>query len=167
MDAAIKKDQWNYMAVIFKDSTIYLAYNDQIVRGQKRDFMNVVAGDLRLPEGFKNFCVGGYAEDLLIPKAYFHGEIDAIRFSDIARYNLPAQVGTSPFDPPHRFSNDAHTLAFWDFNDEEGTDRFEDESGNGYTLTGMNGATTGGGLAVNPANTSLATTWGQVKSKSF
>ena len=167
MDAAIKKDQWNYMAVIFKDSTIYLAYNDQIVRGQKRDFMNVVAGELRLPEWFKNFCVGGYAEDILIPKNYFHGEIDAIRFSDIARYDLPAQVGTSPFEPPHRFSSDKHTLALWDFNDKEGINRFEDASGNGYTLIGMNGATTSDALAVNPANTSITTTWGQVKSESF
>jgi len=167
IDAAIKKDQWNYMAVIFKDSTFYLAYNDQIIRGQKRDFMNVVAGDLRLPEGFKNFCVGGYAEDLLIPKAYFHGEIDAIRFSNIARYDLPAEVGTSPFEPPHRFSSDAHTLAFWDFNDKAGANHFEDASGNGKKLIGLNGATTSGALAVNPANTSIATTWGQVKSESF
>ena len=30
IDAVIKTDQWNYMAVIFADSTIYLAYNDQI-----------------------------------------------------------------------------------------------------------------------------------------
>ncbi|MCY4553889.1 MAG: hypothetical protein OXC79_09465, partial [Candidatus Poribacteria bacterium] len=118
--APVKKDQWNYLAIIFNDSTIYFASNDQILRGQKRDFLNVVAGDLRLPEGFKNFCVGGHAEDLLIPKAYFHGEIDAIRLSDIARYDLPAERGTSPFDPPHRFSSDKHTLAFWDFSDEEG-----------------------------------------------
>ena len=41
----IKKDQWNYLAVIFTDSTFHLAYNDQIVRGQKRAFMNVVAGE--------------------------------------------------------------------------------------------------------------------------
>ena len=166
-DAAIKKDQWNYMAIIFKDSTIYLVSNDQIRRGRKRDIMNVVAGDLRLPEGFKNFCVGGYAEDLLIPKAYFDGEIDAIRFSDIARYDLPAEEGFWLFDPPHRFSSDAHTLALWDFNEKAGADGFEDASGNGYTLIGMNGATTSGALAVNPANTSITTTWGQVKSESF
>ena len=167
MDAAIKKDQWNYIAVIFTDSTFYLAYNDQIVNIGKRDFMNVVAGDLRFREGFKNFCVGGYAEDLLIPKAYFHGEIDAIRFSNIARYDLPAEVGISPFEPPHRFSRDTHTLAFWDFNDAEGADRFEDESGNRKTLIGMNGATTSGPLAVNPQNTSITTTWGQIKSEPF
>ena len=63
INAVIKTDQWNYMAVIFKDSTFHLAYNDQIVRGQKFDIMNVVAADLRVPNKFKDFFVGGYAED--------------------------------------------------------------------------------------------------------
>ncbi|RKU28955.1 hypothetical protein C6499_09485 [Candidatus Poribacteria bacterium] len=162
--AIIKKDQWNYMAVIFTDSTFYLAYNDQIVNIGKRDLLNVIEGDLRFPEWFKNFCVGGFAKKELVQRIpYFHGEIDAIRFSDIARYDLPADVGTSPFEPPHRFSDDKHTLALWDFNDKEGADRFEDESGNGYTLIGMNGAATSRALAVNPANTSITTTWGQIK----
>ena len=164
--AAIKKDQWNYMAVIFTDSTFHLAYNDQIVRGQ-RDFLNVVVEELRFPDWFKNFCVGGFAKKELVQHIpYFRGEIDAIRFSDIARYDLPAEPGTSPFDPPHRFSSDAHTLALWDFNEKAGADGFEDESGNGYTLIGMNGATTSGPLAVNPTNTSLTTTWGQIKLES-
>ena len=167
-DVTIKKDQWNYMAIIFTDSTLYLAYNDQIFKGAKRDFMNFVAGDLPgFPEWFKHFCVGGFAKKELVQHIpYFHGEIDAIRFSDIARYDLPAEVGTSPFEPPHRFVADKHTLALWNFNDKEGADRFEDASGNGYTLLGMNGATTGGALAVNPANTSITTTWGQIKSES-
>ena len=167
-NAAIKKDQWNYMAVIFTDSTFYLAYNDQIFRGQKKDFLNVIEGDLRFPEWFKNFCVGGFAKKELVQHIpYFHGEIDAIRFSDIARYDLPAERGTSPFEPPHRFSSDKHTLALWDFNDTEGADRFEDTSGNGYTLIGMNGATTSRPLAVNPRDTSITTTWGQIKSEAF
>ena len=167
-NVAIKKDQWNYMAVIFTDSTFYLAYNDQIFRGQKEGFLNVIAGDLRFPEWFKHFCVGGFAKKELIQHIpYFHGEIDAIRFSDIARYDLPAKPGTSPFEPPHHFVADRHTLALWDFNDNEGADRFEDTSGNGYTLIGMNGATTGSALSVNPRNTSITTTWGQVKSESL
>ena len=33
----------------------------------------------------------------------------------------------------------------------EGANRFRDASGNGKTLIGMNGATTSGALAVNPA----------------
>ena len=187
IDAVIKTDQWNYLAVIFMDSTIYLAYNNQIIRGAKRDFMNVVAAEIFFLEGFKDFFVGGYAEDKLIVnrggrvlarETYFHGEVDAIRFSNIARYDLPAERGPSPFEPPHRFESDVHTLAFWDFNDEEGSDHFQDESGNGKTLIGMNGAITLGGTGVNlegapedgfeiRPNISLATTWGQVKSGSF
>ncbi|MCY3743943.1 MAG: hypothetical protein OXH00_23250 [Candidatus Poribacteria bacterium] len=187
IDAVIKTDQWNYLAVIFKDSTIYLAYNNQILRGAKRDFMNVVAAEIFFLEGFKDFFIGGYAEDKLIVnrdgrvlarETYFHGAIDAIRFSNIARYDLPAERGPSPFEPPPHFFIDAHTLAFWDFNDEEGADHFQDESGNGKTLIGMNGAITLGGTGVNlerapedgleiRPDTSLATTWGQVKSESF
>lgn len=168
IDVPMKKNQWNYMAIIFKDSTLHLAYNDQILRGQKEDFLNVIVGELRFPEWFKHFCVGGFAKKELVQHIpYFHGEIDAIRFSNIARYDLPAELGPAPFEPPHRFSSDKHTLAFWDFNDEEGADRFEDTSGNGYTLIGMNGAVTGSALAVNPRNTSITTTWGQVKSESF
>ena len=149
--------------------------------------MNVVAAEIIILERFKDFFVGGYAEDKLIinrggqvlaRETYFHGEIDAIRFSNIARYDLPAERGPSPFEPPPRFFTDAHTLAFWDFNDKEGTDHFQDESGNGKTLIGMNGAATIGGTGVNldrdpedgleirPHN-SLATTWGQVKSEAF
>ncbi len=185
INAVIKTDQWNYLAVIFKHGTFHLVYNDQIVRGGKKDFMNVVASDLRVPNRFKDFFVGGYAEDRLamvrgqvFRKTYFHGAIDAIRFSSIARYDLPAERGTSPFDPPHRFFPDAHTLAFWDFNDEEGVDHFQDESGNGKTLIGMNGAITIGGTGVNlerepedgfeiRPDTSLTTTWGQMKSEAF
>ncbi|MDE0397210.1 MAG: hypothetical protein OXL96_05325 [Candidatus Poribacteria bacterium] len=186
IDAVIKTDQWNYLAVIFTDSTLYLAYNDQIVNSGKFEIMSVVAGDLRIPEAVRDFFVGGYIEDWLIMKdeqvlsrkTYFHGAIDAIRFSNIARYDLPAEEGFSPFEPPHRFESDVHTLAFWDFNDEEGSDHFQDESGNGKTLIGMNGAITLGGTGVNlegapedglqiRPNTSLATTWGQVKSESF
>ena len=175
IDAVIEMDQWNYMAVIFKDSTFHLAYNDQIVRGEKEDFLHVIAGDLRVRDKFKDFVVGGHAEDRLIVKdgqllvrgIRFHGEIDAIRFSNIARYDLPDKPGFFPFEPPHRFFSDVHTLALWDFNEREGVTRFEDTSGNGKTLIGMNGATTSSALVVNPANTSITTTWGQVKSESF
>lgn len=163
--AVIKKNEWNYMAVIFTDSTLYLAYNNKIYKKSKRTHLNVVAGELRLPEGFKNFCVGGYAEDFQIPKLYFHGEIDTIRISDIARYDLPIEKGISAFEPPHRFSSDANTLALWNFDEHEGSETFEDASGNGYTLTGMNGATTSGTLSVQPTSNSLSTTWGKIKSE--
>ncbi len=98
---------------------------------------------------------------------YVYGEIDAIRFSNIARYDLPDKPGFFPFEPPNRFFSDVHTLALWDFNEREGVTRFEDTSGNGKTLIGMNGAATSRPLSVNPRNTSITTTWGQIKSESF
>lgn len=137
--------------------------------------MNQVAAELRLVEELKNFFVGGFHEDRFIIKdgkvlsqrTYFRGEIDAIRFSNIARYNLPAGLKTERFDPPHRFFTDEHTIALWNFDERAGANRFQDASGSGKTLIGMNGVTTSGALAVNPADTSITMTWGQIKSESF
>ena len=184
-DQPIEKDQWNYIAIIYKDSTICHATNNSISQGWRLAFANRVKLHISRPEGVKDFVVGGYGEvkfvapngGLLYQVSGFQGEIDAIRFSNIARYDCAAQ-GNNPFDPPHHFFTDEHTLALWDFNDKDGTDRFEDTSGNGKTLIGMNGATVVGGVGVhlehNPEDglevrpdTSLATTWGQVKSESF
>ena len=179
LDVPVAEDQWNYLAVIFKGSTLSLAYNGEILRTGRINLVNFVAASVPLGEAFKDFFVGGYAEDMIIVKdgelvsrrTYFHGEIDAIRFSNIARYDLPAERETKPFDPPRRFVSDAHTLALWDFNEKEDADRFEDMSGNGYTLIGMNGAAVVGGegvgnLEIRP-DTSVTTTWGQIKSGSF
>ena len=175
IEVPIEKDQWNYMAVIFKDGSFFLAYNDEILRTSRINRVNFVAAELRVPERFRDFFVGGYAEDwvifedgeLLSRGTHFHGAIDAIRFSNIARHDLPIAHGFWLFDPPHRFESDEHTLALWDFNDKEGADRFEDTSGNGKTLVGMNGATVVNGegignLEIRPDN-SLTTTWGQIK----
>ena len=72
----------------------------------------------------KDFFVGGYDEDVftinqdgivLSQTTRFHGEIDAIRFSNVARYDLPAERRIEPFDPPHRFESDEHTLALMEF----------------------------------------------------
>ena len=184
-DSAIEKDQWNYIAIVFKNSTLCHATNDRISQGWRLPRVDRVSLNISRPEKVKDFVVGGYGEDkfvapngaLLFQVSSFQGEIDTIRFSNIARYDC-AEQGNNPFDPPHRFLNDEHTLALWDFNDKEGADRFEDSSGNGKTLIGMNGATTIGGTGINlnrnsqdglevrPDN-SLTTTWGQIKSEAF
>ena len=175
-DSPIEKDQWNYIAIIFKNSTLCHATNNQISQGWRLPIVDRVSLHINRPERVQDFVVGGYGEDkfvapnggLLFQVSSFHGEIDAIRFSNTARYDCAAQ-GHNPFDPPPRFLNDEHTLALWDFNDKEGATRFEDTSGNGKTLIGMNGATVVGGegignLEIRP-DTSLTTTWGQVKSE--
>ena len=177
-DKAIEKDQWNYIAIIFKNSTLCHGSNNRMSRGWRLAFADRVSLHINRPEGVQDFVVGGYGEDkfvapngaLLFQVSSFQGEIDAIRFSNIARYDC-AEQDQAPFDPPPRFVSDEHTLALWDFNDKEGATRFEDTSGNGKTLIGMNGATAIGGtgvgnLEIRPDN-SLTTTWGQVKSESF
>ncbi len=172
-DVEVERNQWNYVAIIYRDSTFHFVHNNWILRSKKFDRMNQVAAEVRRKR--KDFFIGGYQEEVEVfggnrlqhIYTYFHGEIDVIRFSNIARYDLPAERGIEPFDPPHRLPNDAHTLALWDFDERSGKTRFKDKSGNGYTLIGMNGATTSGALAVNPRNTSITTTWGQVKSESF
>ena len=184
-DSAIEKDQWNYVAIIFKNSTLCHASNNRIGRGWRLALVDRVSLHINRPEKVQDFVVGGYGEDkfvapnggLLFQVSSFQGEIDAIRFSNIARYDC-AEQDQDPFDPPPRFFTDEHTLALWDFNDKEGADRFEDTSGNGKTLIGMNGAAviggTGvdlnrnpeGGLEIRP-DASLTTTWGQVKSEAF
>ncbi len=173
LDVEIEKDQWNYLAIIFKDGAFNFAYNNRILQ-TRFPLVDRVAAELNWVEEYKNFFVGGYHEVsvrirdgiILSQTTRFHGKIDAIRFSNIARYDLPAEKGIEPFDPPHRFESDEHTLALWNFDEPAGADRFRDASGNGNTLIGMNGATTSGALAVNPLNTSLTTTWGQIKSES-
>ena len=174
LDVEIEKDRWNYLAVIFKDGAFNFAYNNRILQ-TRFPLVDRVAAELNWAEEYKNFFVGGFHEVLirvnrdgimLSQTTYLHGEIDAIRFSNIARYDLPAKKGIESFNPPHRFESDEHTLALWNFDEPARADRFRDASGNGKTLIGMNGATTSGALAVNPMNTSLTTTWGQIKSES-
>ncbi|RKU23655.1 hypothetical protein C6499_18080 [Candidatus Poribacteria bacterium] len=168
----VERDQWNYLAIIFKDGAFNFAYNNRILQ-TRFPLVDRVAAEVRLKR--KDFFVGGYDEDvfainqdgiMLSQTTRFHGEIDAIRFSNIARYDVPAERGVYPFEPPHRFVSDAHTLALWNFDEPAGTDRFQDASGNGKTLIGMNGAATSGALAVNPTRTSLTSTWGQIKLES-
>ncbi|MCL4176160.1 MAG: hypothetical protein KJ072_00210 [Verrucomicrobia bacterium] len=59
---------------------------------------------------------------------------DEVRVSRSARYS-------GNFDPPARaFAPDADTVALWHFDEPTGATEFDDASGNGYTLTGVNGA---------------------------
>ncbi len=168
----VEKDRWNYLAIILKDGAINFVYNNRILQ-TRFPLVDRVAAEVRRTR--KDFFVGGYDKDVfainrdgivLSQTTRFHGEIDAIRFSNIARYDLPAGRGIEPFDPPHHFESDEHTLALWNFDEPAGTDHFQDASGNGKTLIGMNGAATSGALAVNPTSTSLTSTWGQIKSES-
>ena len=170
---AFEKDKWNYIAIIFHDRTIGRAYNNWIWQSGKTWFMDRITAEVQGEH--KGFFVGGYDEEG--PRfrgapldIRFHGEIDAIRFSRVARYNLPDIPGVEePFDPPHRFSWDRDTVALWNFDERGGTKRFEDAAKKGRFLIGMNGAATSRSrtLSVRPTDTSVTTTWGQIKSRGF
>ena len=67
----------------------------------------------------------------------FNGWLEEVRFSNVVRYNGPYTVPTSPF------TNDANTRALWHFDEAGGATTFSDSSGNGNTLSGLNGAKTG------------------------
>ena len=164
-------NRWNYVAIIFKDRTLGRAYNNRIYKFGHTVLDRVSA---EVDERPKDFFVGGYAQAFFPfrgapPTTGFHGEIDAIRFSRIARYDLPKIPGIEePFDPPHRFVSDRDTVALWNFDEREGETRFQDESKNGRILIGVNGASVSRtrALAVNPDSTSLTTTWGRIKARS-
>jgi hypothetical protein len=66
------------------------------------------------------------------------GWLEETRLSNIVRYS-----GASATVPATAFSNDANTQALWHFNEAVGSTVFTDVSGNGNTLTGLNGAQTG------------------------
>ena len=69
--------------------------------------------------------------------AGFGGPIEEMRFSDIVRYSADSYtVPTAPF------VSDSNTRALWHFDELSGTTVFADNSGNGNTLTGHDGAQT-------------------------
>ena len=166
----MKRNQWNYVAIIYKDSTSGRAYNNRIYKGGTFGLVDRVSTKIR-PRP-KDFFIGGYAEELSLTRGAlttirFQGDIDAIRFSRVARYNLPDIVGVEePFKPPHRFVTDRDTVALWNFDEREGETRFQDEVKKKRILIGMNGASIGSALAVNPDSTALTTTWGRIKARS-
>ena len=162
--APMERNRWNYVAIIYRDSTFGFAYNNRIKRKSKFGVMDQVSvEDLG---NITDFFVGGYAQER-VRTIRFHGDIDAIRFSRIARYDLPDLPWfEEPFDPPDHFLSDRDTLALWNFDEREGETRFQDESKNKRVLIGMNGASISRALAVNPDSTSLTTTWGQIKARS-
>ena len=170
---ALERDRWNYVALLFKEGIVGRAYNNRIVQVGRTAAMDRITAEVRGKP--KDFFVGGYADDWeqrrgAHPTLRFHGEIDAIRFSRVARYALPDIPGVvEPFQPPQRFLMDRDTVALWNFDERPGTERFQDETARRRTLIGMNGAETVRSLTlpVHPSRTSLTATWSRLKSESY
>jgi hypothetical protein len=66
------------------------------------------------------------------PGDTFKGEIDEVRISDNVRYR-------TNFTPLTYFATDANTKGLWHFDQPAGSTTLADSSGNGNTLTGLNG----------------------------
>ena len=112
----------------------------------------------------KDFTLGGFGEKIEIPHVAnqfwgsFTGYVDAVRISDVARYD----VNKKGFTPKNKFRNDARTIALWHFDEPGGTRTFKDSSDNGYHLIGKGGAKTGLPRSVEAAG-KLTTVWGHLK----
>lgn len=76
----------------------------------------------------------------------FRGWVQEVRLSNIARYtnNLPPSTYDTPYRiPTEPLCTDTDTVALWHFDEPLGVAQFTDASGNGNTLTGLNGAASG------------------------
>lgn len=113
--------QWNHIAAMFdasqKEGTI-------AINGKLGTPFSLPGNALCSDKDF-NFFVGDE----------FKGMIYDVRVSSGVRY-------TSDFTPSETLTSDSYTRGLWHFNETAGSTSFVDSSGNGHTLTGLNGAMT-------------------------
>ena len=86
--APMERNRWNYVAIVYKDSTFGFAYNNRIKRKSKFGVMDRVSMETHNEAhgGREDFVVGEYVQDVVVsrgvpPIMRFHGDIDAIKFS--------------------------------------------------------------------------------------
>ncbi len=123
--SSVTLNQWYHIAGVFDN------FADKIklyVNGQQKVSSTVSSN---LTNSSETFIVGGPPPSS--GDKYFNGRIDEIRVSDVARYSSDFSSPSGPFVP------DANTRALWHFDESVGSTVFADSSGNGNTLTGLNG----------------------------
>ncbi len=124
-----KVNQWNHIVGIV-DSTgekLRLGINGNITTP------DILFGTLNTSR-VQKFSVGNF-ESPAIGSGPFKGRVDEVRLSSKVRY-------TGTFIPAPVFSPDANTVGLWHFDETAGSTTFDDSSGNGHHLIGLNGATT-------------------------
>lgn len=124
-------NQWNHVAAMFDASAQHFTISINGILSSSP--VSFTAGTFCSdPAEQYKFTVGGnYWGDT----ETFQGRIDEVRISDNVRY-------TTYFTPLIYFIPDSNTKGLWHFDESPGSTSFSDSSGNGNTLTGLNGAQT-------------------------
>ncbi len=121
----VKANTRIHLALVFDGDELRLYKNG--TRLDSTGFWIFGMGELQLPSLASNLgpvgatTIGAFQRPA---KSHFHGQIDEVRISNIARY-------TEDFTPETRFAPDEHTLALYHF-DEGGGDTLIDSSGNDH-----------------------------------
>ena len=123
----VKLNQWNHVAGMYDASAkqFWLSINGNL-SSSPGDF----PADTFCNDSNFHFTVGGFYGS---NDETFQGSIDEFRVSDNVRYDID-------FTPLNSFTPDTNTKGLWDFDESPGSTSFFDSSGNGNTLTGVNGA---------------------------
>ena len=121
-----KERELLHLACVFNGQRLALYVNGkkclepiQRVSDEANEYLNedeLISGTLQSG----NYYLGSHKNE----QEFFHGLIDEVRISNIARY-------TKDFAPQKRFEPDEHTLALYHF-DEGSGDVLKDSSGNGH-----------------------------------
>lgn len=110
-------NEWHHVAAVIDPTEGMMLFIDGIKQQSTNSYTNTPAPDSHDIE------VGRWGVE---NSRYFHGSIDDIRFSSIARY-------TSNFTPPcPSLPSDSSTIGLWNLNENSG-DTASDGSGNDYT----------------------------------
>jgi len=133
-DTVQQVGQTVHLAIVFRGHLLHFYINGQeccryfnvTVDGkiENVDPETPITGELLFVPGWGFYIGGGKVSDNPSENRCFHGLIDEVRISSIARY-------TEDFTPQRRFEPDEHTMALYHF--DEGTgDVLKDSSGNGH-----------------------------------
>jgi hypothetical protein len=125
----VRLNEWNHVAAMFDAVTLEMVI---AINGVLSSSPSTFSGSSFYVDAAQQFVLGAFNST---SGGFLNGFLDEVRVSDILRY-------TSNFTPPNSLTVDANTRALFHFNEVAGSTTFVDASGNGNTLTGINGAVT-------------------------
>jgi CSLREA domain-containing protein len=131
----ISENQWNHVAVTYDAGSAEVRL---FINGIRSGAQTVPASSFRVSAN--NLTIGATGSG----SSLFHGYIDDVRISNSVRYSLN-------FPPPSSITADDNTRALYTFSEASAATSFADSSGNGHTLTAVNGAQAGNSPTANCA----------------